>query len=101
MDRESAIRKLLIDGLSPSYLEIMNESSQHRTAPGAETHFRVVCVSDAFEGLSRVKRHQAVNNVLSEHFREGLHALSLYTYTSSEWVEKGMAPDSPACSHKK
>lgn len=45
--------------LNPSHLEVVNESAGHGGYfPGKESHFKVVMVSDAFQGLRSVQRHQ-------------------------------------------
>ena len=41
--------------LSPTYLEVVNESSGHGGYfPGKESHFKAVIVSEAFTGLRAV-----------------------------------------------
>ncbi len=51
-----------------------------------DVHFSVIVVSAAFEGLSLLKRHQAVYAAVTDGIRSGqLHALSLKTYTPKEW----------------
>ena len=59
----------------------MDESHQHvghaGWREGGETHFRLDIVSAAFAGKSRVERHRIVNDILSEAFRNGLHALAI------------------------
>jgi len=49
--------------------------------------FEVVVVSDAFEGLARIRRHQTVYDLLQEEFQKAIHALTLKTYTRKEWDE--------------
>ena len=47
--------------LSPSHLEVVNESSGHGGYfPGKESHFKVIVVSDIFAGLRLVQRHQKI-----------------------------------------
>lgn len=97
MTRAETLRRALEEGLAPSHLEVVDESSQHSVPRGAETHFKVTVVSDAFAGLSPVQRHRRVNQLLGEAFRAGLHALSIHAKTPAEW---GTAPEvmaSPAC----
>jgi len=48
-------------------------------------HFEAVIVSPAFEGLSRIKRHQLVYAALGERMRVEIHALSMQTLTPAEW----------------
>ncbi|MDE0151677.1 MAG: BolA family transcriptional regulator [Bdellovibrionales bacterium] len=88
----------LRDQLAPSILEILDESPQHgSTKP---SHFRILIVSDAFEGLSAVKRHQRVYEVLGD-IMNVIHAFSQQTYTVSEWENSGIRLDSPPCRHSK
>lgn len=83
--------------LHPQWLEVLNESGNHSVPPGSETHFKVVVVSENFEGLALVQRHQRVYQVLAEELQSGVHALALHTYTPKEWKQKGGALASPAC----
>ena len=54
-----------------------------------QVHFSAIVVSSQFEGLSLVKRQQAVYAALLEEIRSGaVHALSLKTYTPTEWKNK-------------
>ena len=50
-------------------------------------HFAALVVSAAFEGLSRVQRHQRVYAALGERMREEIHALSMQTLTPEQWAE--------------
>ncbi|MGQ7845489.1 BolA family protein [Granulosicoccus sp. 3-233] len=55
------------------------------TGDGSKFEARVV--SDAFEGLSTVKRHKLVYAVLDEHIKSGaIHALTIKTFTTDEWA---------------
>ncbi len=84
--------------LAPTHLEVVNESHMHNVPPGSESHFKLVIVSDRFEGAPLVRRHRMVNEVLAKELREDLHALALQTLTASEWVRRGgRTPSSPEC----
>ena len=48
----------------------------------------MVCVSEAFEGVSRVKRQMAVNAILKDEFDGGLHSLTMALHTPSEYEAK-------------
>lgn len=85
------IEDKLSNGMDIDHLEVVNESDQHNVPPGSESHFKVVVVSDAFEGKSLVARHQFVYRLLEEELREKIHALALHTYTKKDWPQ---APDS-------
>jgi len=94
--RAQWIEETLRDALAPSHLEITDESGQH-AGDRAETHFRVVVVSDRFEGQMLIKRHRLTQDPLKPAFEHGLHALALHTYTPAEWAERQAAPESPPC----
>ncbi len=52
---------------------------------GDGQHFEAVIVSAAFEGKSRVQRHQLVYSALGDRMRQEIHALSMRTLTPAEW----------------
>ena len=58
---------------------------QHVEVIGDGQHFQALVVSAAFEGKSRVQRHQLVYGALGERMREEIHALSMKTLTPEEW----------------
>jgi acid stress-induced BolA-like protein IbaG/YrbA len=62
---------------------------QHVEVVGDGQHFQAVIVSGAFEGRSRVQRHQLVYSALGERMREEIHALSMRTLTPQEWDSGG------------
>jgi acid stress-induced BolA-like protein IbaG/YrbA len=51
-------------------------------------HFEALIVSPAFEGRSRVARHQLVYAALGDRMREEIHALSMSTLTPAEWAAR-------------
>ena len=55
---------------------------------GDGQHFQALIVSDAFEGLSKVRRHQLVYGALGDRMREEIHALSMSTLTPAEWAQR-------------
>ncbi|TLX60505.1 BolA family transcriptional regulator [Stutzerimonas nosocomialis] len=83
-----------LQAMEPQHLEVLDESHMH--SRGLETHYKVILVSPAFEGLNAVKRHQKVYATLGELMGQ-FHALALHTYTPGEWQQQGVAPDSPTC----
>ncbi|KAH1009004.1 hypothetical protein HUJ04_001433 [Dendroctonus ponderosae] len=52
---EAAITSKLQSSLAPSYLKIINESYMHNVSKGAETHFKVIVVTEKFNNLSLIK----------------------------------------------
>jgi len=96
MSRAQWLEDTLRAELAPTHLEIIDESGQH-AGTAQETHFKVVVVSDRFEGQMLIKRHRMTQDPLKPAFEAGLHALALHTYTPAEWAERQAAPESPAC----
>ena len=95
--RYERIERTLRESLSPDVLEIENESKNHNVPKGSQTHFKVVVVARAFEGLSRVERHQLVYKVLADELAHGLHALSIVSKSPAEWAKDARVPASPPC----
>ena len=62
---------------------------EHLGVIGDGQHFQAIIVSAAFEGRSRVQRHQLVYAALGERMREEIHALSMKTLTPEEWRAGG------------
>jgi BolA protein len=82
------ITKNLRNSLAPSRLEVIDESHQHQGhggwREGGETHFRVVVVSDAFTGKSRLDRHRLVNAALVQELADRVHALAIVAKAPGE-----------------
>ena len=94
----SDIESKLTKELDPSHLEVIDESYLHNVEPGKESHVRIVVVSEQFEGLNLVKRHQLNYQQINEELEGPIHAISLHTFTDSEWKGKNeTAQDSPDC----
>lgn len=93
MNKRERIQTVLAE-LHPQHLEVLDESHMH--SRGQETHYKVVLVSELFEGLSAVRRHQKIYATLGE-LMPSVHALALHTYSPEEWSALGQAPASPTC----
>lgn len=91
------ITRKLTDALTPVYLEVINESHMHNVPKGSETHFKVVVVSDRFENLAPVRRHQLVYSALGEELKDGVHALAITSRSPAEWALSPEANASPKC----
>ncbi|XP_030027974.1 bolA-like protein DDB_G0274169 isoform X2 [Manduca sexta] len=95
---ESIIRNKLQTGLEAKHLDVINESYMHNVPKGAETHFKVVVVSDKFDGLTLIKRHRLVNDILKEELKSGVHALSIEAKTPAQWeASDKVVESSPNC----
>lgn len=85
-ERIDMIRDRLGTALSPSRLEITDESHLHAGHPGARSgggHFVVEIVSEAFAGKSLLARHRMVYDALGDAMRTEIHALSIKASTPS------------------
>jgi acid stress-induced BolA-like protein IbaG/YrbA len=69
------VRRYIAAGLQCSVLEV----------EGDGRHFNALIVSPAFEGKTRVARHQLVYAALGDRMRAEVHALSMRTLTSAEY----------------
>jgi BolA protein len=91
MTAEQAMREKLMVALTPTRLDVVNEShlhAGHRSSPGTgESHFRLLIVSPAFAGKSRVERHRMVNEALAEELKGRVHALAMKTYAPGETID--------------
>lgn len=71
----------LTDALSPSTLEVINDSHHHAGHAGhdggGESHWTVVVESDRFAGLNRVARQRLVNQALADLLVARIHALAI------------------------
>ena len=96
--RRETIEQKLIDAFAPLHIEVIDESHMHDVPAGAESHFKVTLVSEAFKDKPLIARHRAINQELKAELAGGTHALALHTMTPEEWFAKGgIAPDSPPC----
>lgn len=90
MSLETRMREKLMVALRPTRLDVVNEShlhEGHRNSPGSgESHFRVLIVSDAFSGKSRVERHRLVNELLGDELKGGVHALAIKACAPGETI---------------
>ncbi len=81
--------------LQPLHLEVINESGAH-AGPAAESHFKLVVVSDGFADLKLIERQRMIHKLFEEEIKI-IHAFTMFTYTPGEWQSKNGTPDSPKC----
>jgi len=96
---ESQIIDIINNKLSPSVLNLINESFMHNVPPGSESHFKLIVVSDVFKDLTKVKRHQLIYRTLNKIMDE-IHALSIYAFDENEYNANPIVIDSPNCANK-
>ncbi len=101
MSRADRISLSLEENLDLLHLDVVDESGNHSVPSGAESHFKVVAVSEEFQDVSRIERHRRINGLLQGEFDSGMHALAVHAYTEPEWQARfGDAPMSPPCAGK-
>jgi acid stress-induced BolA-like protein IbaG/YrbA len=63
---------------------------EHLQVVGDGRHWQAVIVCQAFEGLSRIQRHQQVYAALGQRMHtDEVHALSMRTLAPAEWRSQG------------
>ncbi len=90
--RAARIRLALDKAFAPSLLQVTDDSAHHQGHAGAQaggqSHYSVLMVSGAFQGVSRVARSRAVHAALADEFgpaeQGGMHALALSLRTPEE-----------------
>eukprot|EP00802_Teleaulax_amphioxeia_P019393 Tamp_19624.p2 GENE.Tamp_19624~~Tamp_19624.p2 ORF type:complete len:132 (+),score=34.13 Tamp_19624:585-980(+) len=86
----TAIVRAVTEALEPVEVELVDDSASHAGHSGmkgrqaVESHFKLRVVSEKFEGVPLVKRHQMVYGLLEKEFKEGLHALNITAKTPNE-----------------
>ncbi len=82
------IRQRLEAALSPTRLEVIDDSAHHRGHAGhdarGESHFTVIVESPAFAGKTRVQRQRLVNHALAPLLAERVHALAIRAHAPGE-----------------
>ncbi len=68
-----------------SHLSVVNESYMHNVPAGSESHFKVIVVSDAFEGLRLVLVTEAVNKSTFRRTSEQ-YSRFIYSYLYKRWM---------------
>mmetsp|Transcript_10004 Transcript_10004/g.24977 ORF Transcript_10004/g.24977 Transcript_10004/m.24977 type:complete len:153 (-) Transcript_10004:3155-3613(-) len=94
--RQALIQERLTEAFSPTYLDVKNTSHGQQSD---ESHFKVVVVSESFEGTRLVGRHRAINQAVSESDGTlGFHSLEIGgAKTPSEWDKNSNVAPSPKC----
>ena len=92
---QNQIDQRLKDHLNIYDMTLENESHMHNVPVGSESHFKLVLVSDDFQGKRLVQRHQLIYGALKEEMTQ-IHALAMHLYTIKEWQDRqSLAPISP------
>ena len=98
MSKEQELLDKIHAEFQPHFATVENESHMHSSGRGANSHFKLVIVSDKFEGVRKVQRHQMLYQLFADDLKNGIHALALHLYTKEEWDKLGQTfPQSPNC----
>ncbi|MFN3819992.1 BolA family protein [Blastomonas sp.] len=77
----SEIETRLTGALSPTQLDVINDSAKHSGHSGddgsGESHFTVIIESAAFTGKSRLERQRMVNAALGDLPGQKVHAMAI------------------------
>ncbi len=82
------IKEKLTAALTPTHLDIIDESHKHAGHAGAQAgggHFLVTIVSPQFAGKSLIERHRMVYAAIGELMNTAIHALSINAQTPEEF----------------
>ena len=70
MSIENEIRETIERALNVHHLELENESYKHNVPEGSESHFKLTLVSNVFEGMRAVQRHQLIYGALTDQMKK-------------------------------
>ena len=85
MSLQQKIEEKLNEALSPTHLEVINESQLHAGHMGddgsGESHFRIILTSDNFKESTRVGQQREIYTILAEEMKK-IHALAIQITTT-------------------
>ena len=87
LKRAEMVRARLHQDLAAEFVEVDDQSHLHVGHSGAAaggSHFEVVVVSKAFEGLTTLARHRLVYQAMGDAMTQAIHALSIKAYAPGE-----------------
>jgi BolA family transcriptional regulator, general stress-responsive regulator len=93
MDIPNLIRDLLRQQLNAEVVEILDDSDRHKhhkgriNAPPGSGHYNLLIVSPQFEGKTLMQQHRLIYSALAEQMQTSIHALSIRSFTPSQWAE--------------
>ncbi len=87
LERKKEITRRLKEAFEPETLGVEDESYLHEGHEGARDgrgHFRVLIITDAFEGKTMIERHRMIYRELDEMMRLDIHALAIDAWSPGE-----------------
>ena len=85
--RAAMVRERLYQDLGAEFVGVDDQTHLHAGHSGAAaggSHFEVVVISKAFEGLATLARHRLVYQAVGDAMTQDIHALSIKAYTPGE-----------------
>ena len=82
MDCIQVLTARLNEGLSPTHLNIIDESHLHVGHIGAQNgakHLAITIVSDKFSGITTIQKHRMIYHLVGDLIPTKIHALSINT----------------------
>ncbi len=64
---------------------ISNANVEVYDTTGTADHFKVVVISDVFDGMSLINRHKLIYKALDKYVTKEIHALQMITKTKQEY----------------
>ena len=87
LERKKEITRRLREAFDPETLGVEDESYMHEGHEGAKDgrgHFRVLIITEAFEGKTMIERHRMIYRELDEMMRLDIHALAIDAWSPGE-----------------
>ena len=72
------IKEMIGRAISDANIEVYDTT-------GTADHFKVIIISDTFDGMSLIDRHKLIYKSLDEYITKEIHALQLITQTKEEY----------------
>ena len=70
------VKKLLSAQINCEHIEVSGEDLRH---------YEALVVSEAFEGMMKIKRHRMIYQALGQHMESDIHALTIKALTPAEY----------------
>ncbi len=90
------IKARLSETIDCNFLDVIDESPNHGGYNGSVSHVKIIIISNDFEDLSLIKRHQLVYKALGSYVKE-IHAISIVSKTIEQWKKSSEYIASPDC----
>ena len=87
---ESVMKTILESAMELYHFEVKDFTGRHlnHKLHDGGFHLEAIIVSNNFEGDNLIQRHRKVYEAMGELMNHEIHALSMKTFTSTEWEAK-------------